>query len=271
MLIDDESGVNETNSDETPSAENLESKVEGAEPTPAPETETPAKGADDTGAEKTYSQAEVNEIMHKRTKDYSAMQRDLETYRAYISEQKAKPAPAPAQAPTMPELDEDDKKFVDYLKKVMPGINRTDQFSDAQKGFIERLQAKEEFERKTFTESAEGDVFKFCDTINAKDDGQKAVVRDAVAAVILNDAKLAEKWERRDPSVISDAIKVLETTLGKRSEVSANQNLSSVKARVEKIQQPFPKGGIPAPITKPKVYTEDERVAMAWESLQKKV
>ncbi len=277
MLIEDESGVNDKTSDSTPESENQDLKEKGAEQTPSPEPEAPAKGADDTGAGKSYTQEEVNRIMHERTKDYSSMKRDLETYRQFISEQEAKaknaPAPAAPQAPSAPELDEDDKKFIAYMQKVFPGIDKLGligKLDDKRMGFIEALQQKEEVEKTKFVDSSEQEVFKFCEGINAKDESAKSVVRDAVAAAILNDPKLAEKWERRDPTVIADAIKVLETTLGKRTEVAAKQDLSSVKAKVEKIQSPMPKGGIPAPISKEKSLTEDERVNKAWDALQNK-
>ena len=277
MLIEDESGVKDKTSEETPSLENQDLEVKGKEETPSPEPEVPAKGADETGAGKSYTQEEVNRMMHERTKDYSSMKRDLETFRAFKSEQEAKaklaPTPAAPQAPSAPELDEDDKRFLEYMQKMFPGIDKLsliNKLDDKRMGFIEALQQKEEVEHTKFVESSEGEVFKFCDTINAKDDSAKSVVRDAVAAAILNDPKLADKWNRRDPTVIADAIKVLETTLGKRTEVSAKQDLSSVKAKVEKIQSPMPKGGIPAPISKEKTLTEDERVNRAWDALNSK-
>lgn len=273
MLIEENTGEK----DEVvlpPDTTNHGSETEGKEETTSPEAAAPAKGGDETPVGKTYTQEEVTNMMHERTKDYASMKRDLETYRAFIAEQdeKAKRAPTPAAPPppASPELDEDDKKFVDYLKKVVPELGRLGKLDETRLGFIERLQQKEEAERNQFVESSEQEVFKFCDTISAKDDAQKAVVRDAVAAAIMNDPKLMEKWERRDASVISDAIKVLETTLGKRSEVAGKQDLSSVKAKVEKIQAPLPKGGIPAPVTKPKVLTEDERVERAWGRLNNK-
>lgn len=276
MLIEDESGVNDKTSDSTPESENQDLDTKGAEQTPSPKDEAPAKGADETGAGKTYTQEEVNRIMHERTKDYSSMKRDLETYRQFISEQESRAkqvqAPAAPQAPSAPELDEDDKKFKAYLEKMYPGMDKLSllgKLDDKRMGFIEALQQKDEAEKGKFVDSSEQEVFKFCEGINAKDEAAKSVVRDAVAAAILNDPKLAEKWERRDPTVIADAIKVLETTLGKRTEVTSAQNLSSVKAKVEKIQTPMPKGGIPAPISKEKSLTEDERVSKAWDALQK--
>ena len=273
MLIEENPGEKEELA-LTPGADDQVSKDEGAAETPSPKSETPAKDGDETPAGKSYTQEEVNEIMHARTKDYASMKRDLDMYRAFVSEQKERaqkaPAPIAPQAPAASELDEDDKKFVDYLKKVIPGIDRLGKLDEKQLGFLSGLQQREEAEQAKFTESSEQKVNDFCDSISAKDDAQRAVIRDAVAAAILNDPKLYEMWVNRDGNVVADAVKVLETTLGRRSEVANKQDLSAIKAKVEKIQAPLPKGGVPAPISKPKTVSDDERVDKAWDALSKK-
>ena len=276
MLIEDESGVKEE-LEPTPGSDTHDTKAEGE--TTSPEDGAAPKGGDETPAGKTYTEEDVNRMMHERTKDYASMKRDLESYRAFGSAQeiqtKLTPKPAPAAPPAPAELamDEDDKKFDAYMRKMYPGISKLGmlgKLDESRLGFIEALQRKDEAEKEKYVDGAQNEVFKFCDTINAKDEAQKVVVRDAIAAAILNDQALAERWDRRDPTVIADAIKVLETTLGKRTEVAGKQDLSSVKAKVEKIQAPLPKGGVPAPISKPKNLTEDERVEKAWGALNNK-
>lgn len=272
----EESGVKDE-STAAPAEDTQDTKDSGS--TSPEDKGAPATDGGETAGGKTYTQEEVNRLMHERTRDYASMKRDLDSYRTLGSAQEIharltpRPAPAAPPAPATQEMDEDDKKFDAYMRKMYPGISKLEilaKFDDSRMGFIERLQAREAAEVRKFQNTAQDEVFKFCDTINAKDEAQKVVVRDAVAAAILNDPKLAERWDQRDPTVIADAIKVLESTLGKRTEVAGKQDLSAVKAKVEKVQQPMPKGGIPAPISKPKTISDDERVDKAWGALNGK-
>ena len=271
-MLNEETGVNDKV--ETPSTETQTETTEGKETASSPSDSGTPTGGGETPAGKTYTEEEVNRIMHERTKDYASMKRDLESYRSLGSareiQEKLKPAPATQSAAQSYQPDEDDKKFLTYLGKLMPNMSKLDLLAklEGNMGFIESLRQEREAQQQAFVDDSQNKVFEFCDSIGAKDDSQKAVIRDAVAAAILNDPKLAARWDKHDASVITDAIKVLETTLGKRTEVAAKQDLSAGKAKVEKIQAPLPKGGVGAPIVKERKLDDDERAEAAWKRLK---
>lgn len=241
--------------------------------TPAPEPKVPPTEGGDTPQgkpEKTYTQAEVNRIMHERTKDYAALKEQLESYSKLgsVEDLHKRLTPQPqAQPAAGGELDEDDKKFLAYLQKL--GLKPGTGLDEKTQGFLANIQRREEAAHAAYVKSSEDAVLKLCDTLKVTEDHQRVMVRDMVAAIILNDPALFQKWNMRDPSVMTDAIAVYSKLQGTASADDAAAKAALAKKSAGFVKPPLPPGGIPAPITARKQPTDDERLDAAWESLRK--
>jgi hypothetical protein len=263
-------------------------KDAGGTPPPAnPQTETKpdessagadksaSAGGDVTPAGKTYTEEQLNAIMHERTKGFADMRKEYERYKELGSpddlRSKLHPAtqPAPQAKDTQPGLDEDDKKFQEYLLKVFPELKNLNKLDESKLGFLNSMVAKDQEASQKFTAESESAVGKYCETSGIKDEQAQVIIRDAIAAVILNTPALMQRWQSRDASVIPEAIKTLESSIGKKSATADAQALSGTKAKVEQVKQPLPNGGLPAPITKEKKLTEEQRLDAAFAMLSK--
>jgi len=253
---------------ETPSTESQpgsEEQVSVPESKPEPTTDGGV-----TAGGKTYTEEEVNKILHMRTKEMSDMKKEYERYKSLgkYEDLSAKIKPAPKEEQAAPALSDDDKKFVDYLKQVVPGLGKLDKFSDEHLSVIEAYRAREEKANQRYVSKMEDEVAKYCDTIGVKDEGQKKGFLDLVASVISTNEELHERFIDRDPGVIGEAIKRLQENFGAKLAKKEVSEASGIKAKVEKIQQPLPTGGIPAPISKERKLSDEERLDAAWAKLR---
>lgn len=269
----DEPGVKDESQGAAPAPESQDLAPKDGAPASQPAAEVTPKGGDVTPAgERTYTQAEVNRIMHERTKDYAAMKSRLEAYGSLGEVEDLKKRLTPAQPPKAEEpvqLDEDDKKFVAYMDKLYPGLKdlgKGPSVSAEEYAFIQQLQKREAEGQAAFLKASEAEVFAFCDSRNIKDDAQRVIVRDMIASVILNDPAIAAKWAHRDPSVMKDAIDAYKKLAGSPT-VAEDQAAAALKKKAQFLKPPLPAGAHPAPITQQKKLSDDERVDAAFAAL----
>lgn len=242
-------------------------------PAPAASGQPSTDGGVTPGGEKRYTQAEVQAILHERTRGMSQIRKEYETYRSLgtLEELQAKLKPAPAAQPQDDGLEEDDRKFKAYLAKVYPGLKKLDEPSPVTAEhlqFIQGLQAREAKAHERYMESTESEIYKHCDANKITDETHRRIMRDAIASVILNDPALAQRFEQRDPGTVSDAVKLFQRLNPGMNDIAAAQAAAAAKGKAGGIKAGMPSGGVAAPITKDKKLSDEERLDQAWKSLQ---
>ncbi len=251
-----------------------------AQPAPAPAAAPTPDGGVTPGG-KTYTEAEVQSIMHARTKDYAEMRRQLDAYRQHgsVDEIATKLKPSQAQAASQEQagqqLDDDEKKFVAYLKKVLPELRSLDSLKglDADKiNFLNQMREREIAAEQAYVGSAEQAIMSHCDSVGLKTDAQKSMMREVVAATIISTPELHNRFTAKDPTVIADAIKLVSGALGAPAapSLSVQQAQAAAKAKAGSIKPPLPAGGVAAPVTKDRKLTEEERLEAAFKAIQQK-
>lgn len=253
------------------------------QPQSAPEpTGSPSTDGGVTPAGKMYTEAELNAIMHERTKGFSSVKKELESYKALgsvdeLSKVAKKPASSEDPAPS-PALDPDDQKFVAYLKRVLPELSRLEalgKLEPQQLEYLNDLRQREETKRQDYVNRSEQEIYTYCDTKGIKDESARVMTRDLIAVAIMNSPALAARWRENDPSVVSEAVKILGSTLNPAAapakDMAALQTQAAAKAKAAVIKPPLPTGGVAAPITKDRKLTDDERVDAAWNAIKNKV
>ena len=112
-MLNEEKGVNDEV--ETPSTDTHVETDAGNAGATSPESADTPRGGGETPAGKTYTEEEVNRIMHERTKDYASMKRDLDSYRSFGTARELQEKLSKLQAPVAPNAapayqpDDDDK------------------------------------------------------------------------------------------------------------------------------------------------------------------
>jgi len=236
------------------------------EETPSPK---PSGGETPVGKEQTksYTEGELQNIIHERTKTYSER---IDGYEKKLQELEAKVgsfSPKPSEeAPKGPELDADDKAFVEYLHKVYPQLAVLEKISPEMLQQINSYTGREQVVNEDFLSKAAQSVGKYVTEMGLKEENAVAYLKDLVSAAILNTPKLLKKWEIRDVGVIDEAFKVIETDFGKKKADAEIKKMTEVKAKTDALSNPLPGGGIPAPVGSNKL-TDVERVEQAFKSL----
>lgn len=249
-----------------------------AQPAPAPVAD-PSKGGGVTPAGKTYTEAEVNRMMHDRTKDFSATKKSLEAYAALgtpeeIAAKLKGPTPPPASGP---QLDDDDKKLKEYMLKLYPELkelSKLGKLDDQQLAFVDSLRQREVEAGKEYLTKAESEIDAHCAASKIEGDDKKALLRDMVAVVITSNPTLASRFQARDASVVGEALKMVSGFMGaptaaSPSPLAAAQAAAAAKTKGAQIKAPIPPGGIGAPLTKDRKKTEEERLDDAFKAIQK--
>jgi hypothetical protein len=208
---------------------------------------------------KTYTEEEINQILHERTKSYS------EKIKQY--EEKLKAASGEPKDP-MSNLSAEDKKFIEYLKKIQPYIGQPSLKEEDLK-FVELLRQREQAETNNFL--SEGDkVVKGLASELKITDNRIEVLKDAIASIILSDDSLKSRLVRRDVSVFKDAFGVFKSTFQPVISNAAKSEVSKVvkaKENVANVKQPV-KGGISAPLTKKDKMTHEEFLEAAFKRIK---
>ncbi len=223
----------------------------------------PEKG-DEPQQEKMYTKEEVENIMHERTKNLAKMREEYQQYKELGSVEEIRDKTVDAKPTNQAEeLDEEDKKFIEYLNKVRPDLS-TDKKNDVNSAFIEQLKAREELANRTYLSQVEANIGEYGKG-KGYDENKVVILKDTLATIIQTDPELYSRFIQRDPSVTKGAIAKFEETM-KPFLDSKIKELSSNKAKVEVIKKPLPKEGISAPIATPKKLTENELNSQAFDA-----
>ena len=270
-----------TDSSATPAPEpQVQQPEPAAQPAPAPAA-APTQDGGVTSGGKVYTEAEVNSMMHARTKDYAEMRKQLDSYRQHgtLEELAAKLKPSPASGQPaeqgQPALDADEQKFVEFLKKVLPELKSLESLKglDPEKiAFLNQLRDREVSSQQAYIQSAEQAINAHCDSLGQKTEAQKDMVREMISATILSTPELYKRFQEKDPNVVSDAIKLASATLGvpQAPAVGVQQAQAAAKAKAAQIKPPLPAGGLPAPLTKDRKLSDEERLEAAFQSVKPK-
>ena len=248
----------------------------------SPAAGNPSMDGGVTAGGKTYTEAELTEIMHERTKNFAAIKRQHDAYSALgsVDEIQSKlkgGSPQPAVVPETP-MDEDEKKFVAYLKKVIPGLSKLEQLGglDEDKiAFLNEMRERQQADKQDYVGKSEEAVFTHCETLGIKDEAQRVMVRDMVAVAIMNSPEISAKWAKNDPSAVTDALKIVSTLAGPKADpkvqIAAQQVVAAAKAKATLVKPPLPPGGVGAPITQERKLTAEERLDAAFKAVSNKV
>lgn len=275
--------LNEKGEKETPAAppaEGTQVIQSSPENQPAPEPSgNPSTDGGVTPGGKTYTEAEMTSIMHERTKGMSDMRKQLDAYRSLGSVeeiQALRKMPVPNEEPksSEPVLDDEEKKFRNYLLKLMPELTRMETLKglDGDKvAFLEQLREREVAQREAYVSKSEQDVAAYCDSLNIKEESKQVMVRDMIATIIMNSPEVSKKWAANDPSAVKDAVEIFKSTLGLgqsvKTQLAEEQGKAAAKTKAATIKAPIPPGGVSAPITKERKLTDEERLDAAFRSL----
>lgn len=257
---------------ETPSTEPEVTPV-----TPEPEGGAQPEGGE-TPKEKTYTESELQNIIHERTKGYSEKLEDLDTYRqlgtlddlAKLRDTNGGKVEQPVEEP----LTDEDKRFMSYMEKRYPGLKGLDSKLkvldklEGQGEFIQGFQGRDQEEWKNFVGDAYSKVGEICKAAGITNEAQVKANADVIAAIIQGDKKLHGKWRRKDSSCINDAMEIIkETTVAPFSRDSLSRK-ADTKQKTEKLSKSLPSGGVPAASSKEKKLSDNERVDRAFEALK---
>jgi len=217
-----------------------------------------------TAVGKTYTEEEVNEILHKRTKEYSEKIRQYEeTLKKYNTETKKQ------EPDSNSELSENDKMFIEYLKnKIMPHLKLSN-ISDEHIQFIEAIKAREEMANQKFLSSGET-ILKESVKEFGLDEKSFDIVKELVASQILNNEILKERFMMRDKDVFKDAFNEIKNAISPIVESSKKNALKDVvktKQTATNVKQPL-NSGIGAALTEKKKLSDSELLDMAFNKIK---
>lgn len=258
---------------------------EGVE-TPSTQTDVETDGqpvaeeqAGHEGAAKTYTEEELNSkisaIMHERTKQ---MSEELNMYRSFGTPQDLykkitstqTPAPKTQTEPAV-ELSEEDKEFLGYMEKKVPGWKKMQEMAakwDALQDnikYIESMKTSQNVQLQQFTKESIDAFDTICKKYGISDGEQKTALEETVANLVKSNPALITKYQRGDISYVNDAFAKVAGMIGLKEKAAVN----SVEARtkIANLPKSMPKGGINAPITKKNKLSDDERVDTAFSAL----
>lgn len=283
MLEEEKLGVNDQNVEppSTNDSNTPQTEVEKVQP------EQPA-GSDISGSQKTYTEQELQDIIHKRTKGDSEK---LRNYEAAVNQYKLLGSPEEIykklssitqSAPTVnkePEvkLSPEDERAKQYLLKLIPDlknigdINKKIADSDGISSFVREMVAERSMTSQAFVNSSRNELYKICDEIGIKDDSKKALVEEMVAGIIKSDANLARKFALRDMSCIAEAMSTFKSIGGFSTPAtnnSSNADLAATKQKTAALTKQMPKGGSASAIRKTEKLSDDERLEAAFKAVK---
>lgn len=207
---------------------------------------------------KTYTEEEINKIIHERTKSYS------EKIKQYEEMLKSKKDDAEPKKNTEYTLTEEDKQFIEYYKKIRPHLETID-LKKEDLDFISSLRAREQAENNRFLSEGEKTIKSLASEMKIPED-KVEILKESIASIILNNDDLKSKLTLRDTSVFKEAFEIFKGTFANLVNSSAKEKVENVvktKEQVASIKQPV-KGGIPGSLTKKEKMTDDEFLEAAF-------
>jgi len=214
-----------------------------------------------TAVGKTYTEEEVNQILHARTKEYSEK---LKKYESLVGDNKQTDE-------ALSELSQEDIAFMNYFKsKILPKI-QSELLPKEQIEFLSGLMERERASTNMFLKEGES-IIKDLSAKNGLGEDKIDMIKDIIASVILNNPDLQSRFVMKDKTVFEEAYKRFYGMFSKTIEENTKQkvkNIIDTKTNVANVKQPI-KEGIGAPITEKKPLSDSELIDRAFNMLNKK-
>lgn len=262
--------------------------TEEAVETPSTTTETEGNATETQGTEqpapqpetKTYTEEEVNQriqtIMHERTRN---MSEELNMYRSFGSPQQlfekiksVQTAPQPTATEPQAELSAEDKEFLSYMEKKVPGWKKMqemaakwDQLQDRLQ-YVDTLKNYQGVQLEQFTKESVGAFDTICKKYGVPDGPQKVALEETVANLVKSDPALITKYQRGDLSYVQDAFGKVAGMLGMKEKSAVTS--TDAHTKIAALPKGMPKGGMSTAITKSRKMSDDERTDMAFKALK---
>lgn len=210
---------------------------------------------------KTYTEEEINRILHERTKSYS------EKIKQYEEMLKSKKEETDPEKDTEYTLSEEDKQFIEYFKKIRNHLGLIS-ISKEDSDFIATLKSREQAENNRFLSEGEKSIKSLASELKIPED-KIEILKESIASIILNNDNLKSRLSLRDVNVFKEAFEIFKETFTNLVNTSAKEKVNQVvktKEQVANIKQPV-KEGIGAPITKREKMTDDEFLEAAFKKI----
>lgn len=224
------------------------------------------EGGVNTQAVKTYTEEDLNKIIHERTKSYSEKIKQYEEMLRKYKEKYEKEEVSQKAEP-QDDLSEEDKRFLEYLnKKIIPRLNLG--FKPEQTQFLEYVRMREEAENNRFMTNGENTIKELAKELKIPDN-KIEILKETIASIILNDDGLKTKFILRDPSVFKDAFDVFKNTFNGLATNTAKEEVKKVvqtKTSMANVKPPVTQG-IGAPLTEKKKLSDEELIEAAFKRL----
>lgn len=268
--MQNEMGDNYT--EETPSSENPTSDM--LEDTSASDNQgETTSGGDTTDGKKMYTEEEVSEIIHKRTKEYAKMRDEYNAYKELGDIDELKKLKSQLENPTETSssngnISEEDKVFKDYLKKIVPEIENVENLKPETLEILQSIAEREQQANEAYISECESSVDKYAKEMNISED-KKVIFRDMVAAAILNDENLNMDFQMRKNGVIDKAVEIIRDNIAKGVAEKKMSDLATDKKKEAKVKGTLPSGGTSEKVEPKKKLTDEELVDLAFRRLSK--
>lgn len=277
----------------------------GGAPTPpnaAPVTTTPESkpGGSDipsartpvtTSQPKTYTEKELQDIIHSRTKDYAAkmdpykklgepdkLAAELKELREIRARLTGQPDPSKVTNPEDPEFNPNDpqtKKFLSWMKKAGYDLEKLKEFETVASSFKEK-------DQKAWNDRITNEGNKISEWAKKEYGYDKPeqfdAMQDLVSQIIYSgsgpDAEgnfkassMYQRWIDGDPKVLDEAFKSVHDLLVEPMKQKFAIEYSATKEKTGKIPRPAGGSFIPAPVTTKEKLTDDQRSKAAFARL----
>lgn len=217
-----------------------------------------------TAGAKTYTEEDLNRILHTRTKEYSEKIKKMEEE---LNKYKQSSSSVNKESQTSDDLSAEDKLFLDYLKtKILPRLDIG--LKSEQQEIINAIIEREKYAQQMYLQSGENYIKEQATEMKLNEDGIN-ILKDMVAAKILNDEKLLQRFKMRDPNVFKDAFESIKASFKAVIENKAKEEVKNiVKTKQATTQVKQPVSGIGAPITEKKPLSDEELLEMAFQRVK---
>lgn len=216
-------------------------------------------------AEKLYTEQEVNEILHKRTKEYSEKLKQYEEMMSkYINNQTQKPVSENDAS----DLSSEDKAFIEYMKNKILKHLRDEIMPKEYIEFINALRDRELAQTNLFMDNGEKQILEQMEKDNIPKESLD-IVKETIASIIMNSKELQNKFVMRDPTVFIQAYNKYISMFDKQIKNKAKEEIKKVvqtKENTTNVKQPV-KDGIGVATTEKKKLSDDELIDAAFKRL----
>lgn len=261
-MTEEKMGVN--NSSVTPAEQPQPETTEDNTSSSSVVNQVPQSSGVTTAGAKTYTEEDLNRILHTRTKEYSEKIKKLEEE---LNKYKQSSSSTNKESLTSDDLSAEDKLFLDYFKtKILPRLDIG--LKSEQQEIINAIIEREKYAQQMYLQSGENYIKEQAAEMKLNEDGVN-ILKDMVAAKILNDETMLQRFKMRDPNVFKDAFESIKASFKTVIENKAKEEVKNiVKTKQVTTQVKQPVSGIGAPITEKKPLTDEELLEMAFQRVK---